>query len=439
MAARPGNNLLPETGRELCRVRGEEGECLGYRQDILTEILSERDKAILLCPRCQGILKEACTSSRGDQLCSCCKRGAEQIHPNVSIRSFILSLKCSCPLSQRDCGWLGTLGDCENHLEVCNYVLEMCSLGCGEVLQRGQIKLHKNDKCVNRKMEVECELGCGMLVYRDNMTQHILLECGEKEIECPFVKYKCEVELIKRRKLDKHLEKKRTEHFELKVNAMEEIIIKLNEKIEVQEQNILGQNKIISELNDKLERYSQEIKLLKNETEKIKKIEKCEINLKKEVIEPNVRSLAETLMNRPNFTKLEWKIKKIEKSLEKPAEKLFQIDVYYFKLVCIWGNRKVLLLKFCPQIGWNYDKLEWPFRAEFIIRSELTTQTYSSSHKNYSSNYFKNVFQTEVIEVGKEQFRSCTEITIAAISEDRFSFDGFDYVEKITFEIYVIL
>ena len=144
-------------------------------------------------------------------------------------------------------------------------------------------------------MEVECELGCGMLVYRDNMTQHIQLECGEKEIECPFVKYKCEVELFKRRKLDKHLEKKITEHFELKVNAMEEIIMnqneiieKLNEKIEVQEQNILGQNKIISELNDKLERNSQEIKLLKNETEKIRKIEKCEIDLNKEVIEPNV-------------------------------------------------------------------------------------------------------------------------------------------------------
>ena len=428
MAARPGNNLQPEIGRELCRVRGEERECLGYRQDILTEILSERDKAILLCPRCQGILKEACTSSRGDQLCSCCKRGAEQIHPNVSIWSLVLSLKCSCPLSQRDCGWLGTLGDCENHLEVCNYVLEMCSLGCGEVLQRGQIKLHKNDKCVNRKMEVECELGCGMLVYRDNMTQHIHLECGEKEIECPFVKYKCEVELIKRRKLDKHLEKKRTEHFELKVNAMEEIIMNQNEKIEVQEQNILGQNKIISELNDKFEGYSQEINLLKNETEKIKKIEKCEIDLDKEVIEPNVRSLAETLMNRPNFKKLEWKI---EKDLKNPVEEHFQIGAYYFKLVCIWGKDNVLLLKFCPQNGWNYDKLEWPFRAEFIIRSEL------EANRDYTR--YKNEFKTEVIEVGREQFRSCTEITIAAIYEDAFSIDNFSYVENISFEIYVIL
>ena len=257
-------------------------------------------------------------------------------------------------------------------------------------------------------MEVECELGCGMLVYRDNMTQHIQLECGEKEIECPFVKYKCEVELIKRRKLDKHLEKKRTEHFELKLNAMEEIIMnqneiieKQNEKIEVQEQNILGQNKIISEQNDKLERNSQEINLLKNETEKIKKIEKCEINLNKEVIEPNVRSLAETLINRPNFTKLQWKIEKIEKTPKgkiMPVEKHFQMDVYYFKLVCIWGNGNVLLLKFCPQNGWNYDKLEWPFRAEFTIHSELTI-VLSEHHRNKCC---KNEFKTELIEVGSE-------------------------------------
>ena len=427
MAARPGNNLQPEIGRELCRVRGEERECLGYRQDILTEILSERDKAILLCPRCQGILKEACTSSRGDQLCSCCKRGAEQIHPNVSIWSLVLSLKCSCPLSQRDCGWLGTLGDCENHLEVCNYVLKMCSLGCGEVLQRD--KLHKNDKCVNRKMEVECELGCGMLVYRDNMTQHIQLECGEKEIECPFVKYKCEVVLIKRRKLEKHLEKKRTEHFELKVNAMEEIIMNQNEKIEVQEQNILGQNKIISEQNDKLERNSQEINLLKNQTEWMKKIEKCNEDLLNK--DPNDKSLAETLMNRPNFTKLQWKIEKIPKERIIPVEKHFRADGYYFKLVCIWGIDNVLSMKFCPQNGWDYDKLEWPFRAEFIIRSELTTNRYSAR--------YKNEFKTGVIEVGKEQFKSCTEITIAAIYEDTFSEDNFRYVEKIIFEIYVIL
>ena len=150
--------------------------------------------------------------------------------------------------------------------------------------------------------------------------------------------------------------------------------------------------------------------MLKNQTEKIKKIEKCEIDLDKEVIEPNVRSLAETLMNRPNFTKLQWKIEKIDKIFKKPVEKLFQIGVYYFKLVCIWGTEKVLLIKFCPQNGWDYDKLEWPFRAELIIRSELTAMF----PKYFSDKCCKNEFKTGVIEVGKEQFKSCTDITIAA-------------------------
>ena len=80
-------------------------------------------------------------------------------------------------------------------------------------------------------------------------------------------------------------------------------------------------------------------------------------------------------MNRPNFTKLQWKI---DKFFEQPVGKHFQIGVYYFKLVCIWGKDKVLLSKFLPQIGWNYDKLEWPFRAEFIIRSELTAMFHIS-------------------------------------------------------------
>ena len=93
------------------------------------------------------------------------------------------------------------------------------------------------------------------------------------------------------------------------------------------------------------------------------------------------------------------------------------------------GNRNALLLNFCPQNGWNYDTLKWPFRAEFIIRCELDISWYSTR--------YKNEFKTDVIEVRKEQYRPCTEITIASIYESKFSFDT--YVDKISFEIYVIL
>ena len=86
---------------------------------------------------------------------------------------------------------------------------------------------------------------------------------------------------------------------------MEEIFISQNKllgKIELQEQNLLGLNKIIEEQNDKLEKYSQKIELLKTEMEKMKILEKCKMDLDKEPIEQNIRSLRANLMNRPNFT-----------------------------------------------------------------------------------------------------------------------------------------
>ena len=50
MAAR-NEDLAPETGRDLCRVR-RDGERRGYRKDILTDNLSERD-TVFICVRCQ--------------------------------------------------------------------------------------------------------------------------------------------------------------------------------------------------------------------------------------------------------------------------------------------------------------------------------------------------------------------------------------------------
>ena len=71
--------LIPEIGRDLCRVEKDEMDYRGYRKDILTENLTERDKAVIICINCEGIMKEACISSSGEQLCSCC----EEKHPSM--------------------------------------------------------------------------------------------------------------------------------------------------------------------------------------------------------------------------------------------------------------------------------------------------------------------------------------------------------------------
>ena len=136
MATKLDVSLQPDILRSLCRVITEGGRYRGYKKDILTENLSERDNTVFVCPRCKGILRELCLSTDGEQFCSCCKKEGEQTHPNIHVNNTIICFKCYCPLLSRGCDWLGTLGDCENHLDTCGYVQEMCKLKCGVVLQR---------------------------------------------------------------------------------------------------------------------------------------------------------------------------------------------------------------------------------------------------------------------------------------------------------------
>ena len=335
-------SLLPEVEihrqRELCRIERKNGEYGGYKKDILKENLSERDEVLLICEICKGIMREASMSGSGKQFCSSCDVRMMISSPSVAVRKIISSLKCCCPLINRGCDWIGTLKECENHLDTCGYVRDKCSLGCRELLQREKLKFHEKENCPQRmvecehcrkdfkscklprhfdkcpKMEVSCKLKCGkklrrenmaqhlkqecglvvetcklgcgveltrdelkihvtdtcvqrkipckhcegdfkycdttnhlavcpkmkvscelcdILMYREDMTQHLEEDCVEKEIECPFAKYKCEVGLIKRKYLSQHLKEKETEHLRLKLTETElkltETELKLNE------------------------------------------------------------------------------------------------------------------------------------------------------------------------------------------------------------------
>ena len=108
-------------------------------------------------------------------------------------------------------------------------------------MTRDELKIHVTETCVQRfipcehckkdfkfcdmthhlemcpKMEVSCELKCGVVMCRGDVTQHVEQDCVEKEIKCPFVKYKCEVTSIKRKYLSQHLEEKETKHLGLKL------------------------------------------------------------------------------------------------------------------------------------------------------------------------------------------------------------------------------
>ena len=260
------SQIEPENGTELCRVR-EEGGVKGFRKEYLTENLTERDCTFLTCSRCQGILREACNSNSGEQFCLCCKKKEEQTHPYLQGRNTVLLLKSSCPIHKRGCNWVGNLGECEKHLKTCGYVYEKCKLGCGVVLSRDELMIHTKEACLQRivvceyckanfkycnlsthhsrckKMPVPCELRCEKQVIRENMTQHMDIECGEKEVNCPFVQYGCKVGLIKRKGMNQHLEDKIILHMIMKVNSLEETVVK--------------QNKTITQLSEKVDTLTQ--------------------------------------------------------------------------------------------------------------------------------------------------------------------------------------
>ena len=504
MAAR-NEDLEPETGRDLCRVRKDD-ERKGYRIDILTDNMSERD-AVFFCIRCQGMMREVCTSSGGEQFCSCCKKEGEQTHPNIQMDNMILSFKCSCPLIARGCNWLGVLGGCQNHLDTCGYVYETCKLRCGVVLQRNELSVHEMEKCPQRiveckhcnnelkscelhthldkcpKMEVSCELKCGKIMCREDMTQHLKQECGlmvemcklgcgkemtrnelrihvtdtcverliqcehckgdfkfcdmsahldvcpkmevscelkcgavmcrevmaqhlevdcpEKAIECPYAKYKC-VGLIKRKDMSKHLEERRVEHLELKLN---DFIMESLKDSEI----IAKQKETISEQSTTIEIMSQKITLL----------------------EKDVENLTDFTVGIPNSNsiKLEW-ITKVPKS-GSHTKKQFLLAGYQFEFDFFnYFFNNSLQIRIRPQNGFYYEKLKWPFKAKFTTR--LRSQRNPTVTKK---------FKSEVIVVERKDFNSDKKyfyIVSASMNEYREIASNYFIDDVAEFEIFVV-
>ena len=50
-------NPIPEIGRNLCRISLRKEGHGGYKEDFLTENLSKREKTILMCKTCDGLIE----------------------------------------------------------------------------------------------------------------------------------------------------------------------------------------------------------------------------------------------------------------------------------------------------------------------------------------------------------------------------------------------
>ena len=111
-------------------------------------------------------------------------------------------------------------------------------------------------------------------------------------------------------------------------------------------------------LKTEVKQLTQEVEVLRREGE-VHKLETGDLKL---------------ILNCPSsFTKLHWRITNIQKLLKTDYifsllhSEQFQDTGYNFLFKLRYGFDPILI-NFCPEKGVDYDKLNWPFKAEFVTR-----------------------------------------------------------------------
>ena len=231
----------------------------GYRKDYLVRNLTELEDNYVVCPKCEGIMREAVDYSSIITCKLCSKSGIAK--PIQKVKDSISKLEVRCPI-QRDCGWKGLLSQAEQHLDTCECFLIKCPLKCEEVLMRSKIRNHKK-YCPMR--EASCE-HCQRTGKAKDLEKHwkechkypILCDCEDKipreEIEehnkecpkfpllCPFEyledsDIECSEHLIIREDIPDHNEAEHVVHLDMlhkKVLMLEKRLFELELKVRCQ-------------------------------------------------------------------------------------------------------------------------------------------------------------------------------------------------------------
>ena len=233
---------------------------------------------------------------------------------------------------------------------------------------------------------------------------------------------------LKRKNLRNHLDEKRMEHLELKMDTMQECISEQNEKIsEISEQNekISEQNEKISEQNEKISEQNEKISV---QNEKISQLSTMNETMSHEIIP--LRKEVEILTKFSEAIKFVWRISKVpEVGYGRSIRELFQVAGYNLGF-SLHNYFSYLQIEVRPQTGLNDDKLKWPFKAEFV--THLSSQSKPGNIKK---------FKSEVIEWKREKFNSGAYVCsfpIATFSKCEFLEDFFINGEA-EFKIFVII
>ncbi len=147
------------------------------------------------CPICLLILKDPqMVSCCGRKYCmSCIGRVSASNKPcpfckdsfdcmaEKQLNRRILDLKVKCSKSKIGCEWVGEVRQLEEHQTTsCAYIQVICSLGCGEYVQRCLLEQHELDQCSKRPMESRL---FSLTQKLETRLQKMETKCEEQEVK----------------------------------------------------------------------------------------------------------------------------------------------------------------------------------------------------------------------------------------------------------------
>lgn len=312
-----------------------------------TEIVKD-----LICPLCSGVLYFPVIDNCGHTFCSNCFERFLTFCKNVKsdnrllcpitqtllpnkpaqlhvVENILRQKEIKCKNKINGCGWTGVLSELDEHItQKCPKQVIPCPHGgCTTKLFREQMANHK-EICVYRdvvckyclltlpfisldshhknlcpKILLNCPQCCGLKIERENMNSHILNDCQQTVISCPFRDMGCEIEVAKK-DMDAHLSSYCTKHLlflkerinyngsQIKQNKEE--IFSLGSSMKPRVERLVNEN---SEMKEQIQSIKEEQKTFSflNKKRKHEESSKSSKNDSKDILQNSLSEIREKL------------------------------------------------------------------------------------------------------------------------------------------------
>ena len=161
----------------------------GYKRDLVTQNLSQMEEMIIICPKCAGVMRDACNISGEDSMaCKTCVGKDSCTEPVINIRKSVSRLECRCPLNHRGCEWEGEIAAVFDHLDMCEQMVVQCqyaNYGCKTDFVREELETHQIEaKDYHRELENFCTIEKIDELEKQSERQRELLSRLQSVVQC---------------------------------------------------------------------------------------------------------------------------------------------------------------------------------------------------------------------------------------------------------------